>query len=165
MSLPLYLLSLCVHEDANKNGCCSSQNVPDAACWQGTLFLSPWAARESGLREQLRVLGQKPVIESARCGFVQHLRFCRQLEAEDLLRQDQLHNLQGPVWKENMGPLVKNDEEFQDDNGRALKQAQGSLGREQSPSVGRPSSFWLSFFFLPGWSSSQPNLMFWPQSV
>lgn len=37
--------------------------------------------------------------------------------------QDGQHNLQGPVKNENAGPLLKNEEEFQDDNSRALNQA------------------------------------------
>lgn len=37
--------------------------------------------------------------------------------------QDWQHNLQGPVKNENAGPLLKNEQEFHDDNSRALNQA------------------------------------------
>lgn len=35
--------------------------------------------------------------------------------------QDQILNLWDPVQKENVGPLLKNDEEFQDSDSRAFK--------------------------------------------
>ena len=80
---------MCTH--ASRNGGCSSQNVPDAACWWGKLSLSSWAASKCGLRVWIGVLGQSRMIQSARLRFVRHLRHYRWLQWRTCWDQDQLH--------------------------------------------------------------------------